>query len=104
MSNEDMGPLPTTTGTPVLQVGDKLYSPAGVQGLVDRIVKLQAFKDWTHAWLDSHGVPKEFPDGPHSKEGCRIGDRMDWLWAEMEKLKVELANTRRAMRDWRGSW
>lgn len=41
--------------------------------------KLQAFKDWVHAYLDAHGVPKEFPDGSHSKEGCRIGDRMDWV-------------------------
>src|SRR6202023_3305898 len=41
--------------------------------------KLQAFKSWVHAWLDSYGVPKEFPDGPHTREGCRIGDRMEWL-------------------------
>ncbi len=46
--------------------------------------KLQAFKDWCHSYLDTHGVPKEFPDGPHSREGCRIGDRMDWLMARCE--------------------
>lgn len=47
--------------------------------------KLQAFKDWVHAYLDAQGVPKEFPDGPHTREGCRIGDRMDWLVAELKR-------------------
>jgi hypothetical protein len=42
--------------------------------------KLQRFKDWTHAYLDRHGVPHH-PPGTHGAEGCRIGDRMDWLMA-----------------------
>lgn len=49
--------------------------------------KLLAFKAWVHNYLDQHGVPKEFPDGPHTKEGCRIGDRMDWLTGEIVRLK-----------------
>jgi hypothetical protein len=50
--------------------------------------KLQAFKDWVHAYLDSHGVPHH-PPGAHGAHGCRIGDRMDW-WVEwwVEKLKA----------------
>lgn len=43
------------------------------------VQRLQAFKDWVHAYLDAKGVPKEFPDGQHTREGCRIGDRLDWL-------------------------
>lgn len=39
---------------------------------------LQAFKDYVHRRLDEAGVPTH-PDGPHSKEGCRIGDRLDLL-------------------------
>lgn len=46
----------------------------------DRADKLQAFKDFVHRRLDEAGVPKEFPNGPHSREGCRIGDRLDWLF------------------------
>lgn len=38
--------------------------------------KLQAFKDFVHRRLDEAGIPTH-PDGPHSKEGCRIGDRLD---------------------------
>ncbi len=44
--------------------------------------KLQAFKTWVHAYLDTHGVPHH-PPGTHGEAGCRIGDRMDWL---MEKV------------------
>lgn len=59
--------------------------------------KLQAFKDWVHNYLDAHGVPHH-PPGPHGAEGCRIGDRMDWLMgqlaaarAENERLKMALS-------------
>lgn len=53
--------------------------------------KLQAFKNWTHQFLDAHGVPHH-PPGTHGAEGCRIGDRMDWL---MEQLR---RNTDQAVR------
>lgn len=45
----------------------------------EQVEKLQAFKDWVHNYLDTLGVPKEFPDGVHTQEGCRVGDRLDWL-------------------------
>ncbi len=47
-----------------------------VQELFAQIDKLQAFKDFVHRRLDEMGVEKE-PDGEHSKQGCRIGDRLD---------------------------
>ncbi len=43
---------------------------------------LQAFKDWVHGYLDRHGVPHH-PPGTHGAEGCRIGDRMDWLMSRV---------------------
>ena len=54
--------------------------------LADRLAERQRFKDWVHAYLDSHGVPHH-PPGTHGAEGCRIGDRMDWLMAELAKWK-----------------
>lgn len=51
--------------------------------------KLQAFKTWTHDYLDRHGVPHH-PPGTHGAEGCRIGDRMDWLMAKVEELVTAL--------------
>ncbi len=52
-----------------------------------RCLKLQAFKDWVHAYLDTHGVPHH-PPGPHGAEGCRIGDRMDWLMGQQAELRA----------------
>ncbi len=43
---------------------------------------LAAFKEWVHAYLDSKGVPHH-PPGPHGAEGCRIGDRMDYVFDKM---------------------
>ena len=49
--------------------------------------KLQAFKTWVHEYLDAHGVPHH-PPGTHGAEGCRIGDRMDWVFAERDRLRA----------------
>lgn len=38
--------------------------------------KAKAFKSFVHTTLDKAGVPTH-PEGPRSKEGCRIGDRLD---------------------------
>lgn len=42
---------------------------------------LLGFKRFVHRRLDEAGVPTH-PDGPHSKEGCRIGDRLDLVLAQ----------------------
>ncbi len=47
---------------------------------------LLKFKTWVHDYLDSKGIPTH-PGGPHSKEGCRIGDRMDLVFAELDRLR-----------------
>lgn len=44
---------------------------------------LAAFKSFVHRRLDSAGVPTH-PDGLHSKEGCRIGDRLDVVIGERD--------------------
>jgi hypothetical protein len=55
---------------------------------MQRADKLQAFKDWVHGYLDSKGVPHH-PPGTHGAEGCRIGDRMDWLMQAKERAEGE---------------
>jgi len=49
--------------------------------------KLAAFKGYVHERLDAAGIPTH-PDGPHSEEGCRVGDRLD-LALEGHKLSEE---------------
>jgi hypothetical protein len=46
---------------------------------------LQKFKDYVHGRLDAAGVPTH-PDGPHSKEGCRVGDRLDILIGQRDEM------------------
>src|SRR5579859_7924899 len=50
---------------------------------------LQRFKDWCHSYLDAKGVP-EAPEGPHGAEGCRIGDRMDWVFSAWDKAVADM--------------
>jgi hypothetical protein len=58
---------------------------------------LQAFKDWCHSYLDAHGVPHH-PPGSHGTEGCRIGDRMDWLVARLRAAESGRDRLREALR------
>lgn len=51
--------------------------------------KLKAFKDYVHARLDEAGIEKS-PNGEHSKHGCRIGDRLDIVFAENKRLREVL--------------
>lgn len=55
--------------------------------------KLHAFKAWVHEYLDGQGVPHH-PPGTHGAEGCRVGDRMDWL---MERQREVFAKYQRLL-------
>jgi hypothetical protein len=79
---EQEGRVPPSMEAAVMQVIALAEAAADIDG---QRAKLQAFKDWVHDYLDAQGVPTNFPDGPHTKEGCRVGDRLDWL---VEQLRV----------------
>lgn len=55
-----------------------------------KLAEREKFKAWVHEYLDSKGVPHH-PPGTHGDHGCRIGDRMDWVWAGIDELKAKLA-------------
>jgi hypothetical protein len=57
-----------------------------------QLAERQKFKDWVHNYLDTHGVPHH-PPGTHGEHGCRIGDRMDWLMAQLAAAKGEPPTT-----------
>jgi hypothetical protein len=66
-----------------------------VNNLVDEAYKIKEerdallrFKQWVHGFLDAHGVPHH-PPGSHGAEGCRIGDRMDWLMERLRSAEAE---------------
>jgi hypothetical protein len=52
--------------------------------LLTKVEKLEKFKAYVHERFDKAGVSTN-PDGPHSKEGCRVGDRFDLLIRERDE-------------------
>lgn len=48
---------------------------------------LKSFKTYVHEYLDGKGVPTN-PEGVHGQNGCRIGDRLDWLFENMASKEV----------------
>lgn len=56
--------------------GDVTVNQKEYQAMLDELDKLRRFKQFVHDRLTAAGVPTH-PDGPHSREGCRIGDRLD---------------------------
>jgi len=85
---------------------DTLYPPWRQE--VDELVRLRAdlaaarakadagekFKSFCHSYLDQHGVPHGDPMNQHQIDGCRIGARLDLLFAERDAaraLAAELA-------------
>lgn len=47
---------------------------------------LEAFKAYVHKRLDEAGIPAN-PGGPHTEQGCRVGDRLDLLIGRVERLR-----------------
>lgn len=60
------------------------------QMTADERDKLQKFKEFVHAYLDQHGVPHGDPTNEHQKAGCRIGARLDLLFAQRDEAVSEL--------------
>lgn len=68
----------------VLREANKLVNQAKHEITKERD-HLQAFKTWVHNYLDNKGIPAN-PGGPHIAEGCRIGDRMDYVFEKIALL------------------
>lgn len=68
------------------------------QAFRDKCDALQKFKDWVHAYLDAHGVPHH-PPGVHGAEGCRIGDRMDYVFAKLAPFPAEIVEAAKRILD-----
>jgi hypothetical protein len=57
----------------------------------------ERFKAFVHAYLDQHSVPHGDPTNQHQIEGCRIGARLDLLFADRDRLAGEVERLRAAM-------
>ncbi len=55
---------------------------------LDEYKKLEDFKTFVHKTLDAMGVPAEIPESEHTKAGCRIGGRMEWVKEKLDELAM----------------
>jgi hypothetical protein len=60
------------------------FDASSIRAALARVDALQRFKEYVHKRLDDAGVPVD-PESPHKAEGCRIGGRLDWLFAERHR-------------------
>lgn len=60
--------------------------------------KANAFKEFVHGVLDKADIPTH-PEGPHSAEGCRIGDRLDIVLKHRDPLTNEAVSKVRGPRE-----
>lgn len=57
-----------------------------IRTLRTELAALAKFKTYVHQRFDNAGVPVD-PDSPHKAEGCRIGGRLDVVFAELAELR-----------------
>lgn len=61
-----------------------------IAALKGELVKKEAFKVYTHQRLSELGAPHEVPESEHTKAGCRVGGRFDWVEERLEDTEGEL--------------
>jgi len=49
------------------------------------------YKNYTHARMDKLGAPHEVPASEHTKAGCRIGGRFDWVEQQLAEAQRRVA-------------
>jgi hypothetical protein len=54
-----------------------------------RLAAAEKFKTFVHSYLDQHGVAHGDPENQHQKEGCRIGARLDLMFARTAAAEKE---------------
>lgn len=94
----------------VVQEGKRLPAPELSQDaafaaftlgkLEDERDKLQRFKNYVHKRLDDAGVSAD-PESVHKAEGCRIGGRLDEVFAERDGLRAALHEVLESLANYR---
>lgn len=69
----------------------------GPRELADKVDAGEKFKAFVHAYLDQHDVPHGDPTNQHQIEGCRIGARLDLLFAQLTALQKDAERWRKLL-------
>lgn len=65
--------------------------------LADKADACEKFKLFVHSYLSERGVPHGDPTNQHQIEGCRIGARLDLMFAEKAQLAEQNKQLRRLL-------
>ncbi len=65
------------------------------------VCKGLAFKAYTHERMDKLGAPHAVEDSEHTKAGCRIGGRFDWVEAKLAAKDARIAALEGEVERWR---
>ena len=60
-----------------------------VLSLRSQLAQAAKFKSYVHERLDAASVPAD-PPSPHREHGCRIGGRLDWVFAQLAQAREAL--------------
>ena len=63
--------------------------------LLNRVNKLQKFKDYVHRRLDVMGVPTDPEPESNKKHGCRIEGRLNYIGTQLTILRKKWARPTR---------
>jgi Domain of unknown function (DUF3850) len=74
------------------------YPPEIMNNLPAYLRKLEDFKGYVHQRLDQEFIPAN-PPGEHADEGCRIGQRLDWLFNYVKQLENKVGSDRQVADD-----
>lgn len=72
----------------MMDIGHARMAAALVEMRAERDA-LAAFKAYAHERMDGASIPTH-PEGAHSAEGCRIGDRFDILIGQRDVARAEM--------------
>lgn len=61
---------------------------------------LLAFKTYVHKRLDEADVPHEVPESEHTKAGCRVGGRIDWLLERLDCFEATCGDVLDTLVNW----
>jgi hypothetical protein len=71
--------------------------------LREQLEQAQKFKAFVHDYLTQHGIPEGDPTNQHQLEGCRIGARLDLLFAQVANRDAALRQKDEALRELRNA-
>ena len=70
------------------------FYPTAFAELREALAAAKEFKTYVHTRLDQAGIPHGDPENPHQKEGCRIGARLDLVFAQIKDLQEVILQAR----------